>query len=1045
MKKKYTSYSIMKFLALFVFLLISFNNQAQVTEIYTDYLGYWKSTSSANNSILPEDSHAVLAFTANGTTYSTGVNDTKLTSKGVSYTSANFRALPVLELPTTGGGSYYIGFGQLTDGIDNGTSTSSLPFTANPTGAELASYLTAGPNGLDLGTYFTNIPSTSTIRFELSSAGLDMIDVGDGIPDILVSQIAQVSTTKDELRFVDSGGNTVGNRVDVTLSAAPTLGTWQTDLFNFNGSPGQVNNNKTIKFASIELSEFGITASNITDAVALIYTPSGSTDPAFIAYNEPSIPVASNFNIVSQPTTSNCDGTLPSSFTIQVTDDAGNAVAQAGFNITANIKTGPGQLLGTLTRTTDASGQAVFDDLSFEVGGDHTIAFNSSSLKEVISATIADATSCGDATWNGSVDNDWNDANNWDIAEVPNANYNVTIPSGLTNYPILDINTGADNLILGDNTSIELNGHLFTIQGTITTGVNSYIDGSAANSELYMSGQAQQTIPSGFIDGDLANFTIENNNGVVVNTEMKITEILTVITGQLTTNGNITLTCDFTGNTAQIGEVTGSISGDITAEQCFPANRAYRFVSSSITTTTSIRANWQEDAATYDDATVLHNYGTHITGVGSNADGYNGFDYNPSGNPSMFTLNNSTQSWEAAANTTSNLTAGAPYRLIIRGDRFIDITDNDTPPTDTRLRATGTAATGSVTFNSGFNFTEGSFNFFGNPYHAIVDMEQVINSAAASNINPLYYYIWDPNSGTRGAYSTIEILTNTGTVGDGNNFLQPMQSAFFLTSNLGTTPSITFEESFKTVEQESTDIFRTANNEQKYLQLNIFQEELYYSSSNSSDGLKIKFQETGDNAYTYKDAPKLYNLDENIARDVNGNLVSIEVRNIPTDNETLQLFTDNYVTTNYIFKAELQGLDDYTVYLKDNYTNKSTVLSNGSIYSFRVDESISETLKTNRFIITFNKSTLGDDTYVSNEVQVYPNPTQEILNISTEDIDINGGTINIYDTMGRKVMNKTINENFNNQLNISTLPTGIYLFNLQTTNGSIFTQKIVKQ
>ena len=149
---------------------------------------------------------------------------------------------------------------------------------------------------------------------------------------------------------------------------------------------------------------------------------------------------------------------MPASFTIQITDNSGFNVAQAGFNITANIKTGPGELFGTLTQTTDASGQATFNDLFFEVGGDHTIAFNSSSLDEEVSLIIQDATGCGDAQWTGAVDNDWNDAGNWDIAEVPNANYNVTIPNTVSNYPVLDVNTGADNLIMEDGANIELNG-----------------------------------------------------------------------------------------------------------------------------------------------------------------------------------------------------------------------------------------------------------------------------------------------------------------------------------------------------------------------------------------------------------------------------------------------------------------------------------------------------------------------------------------------------------------------------------------------------------
>ena len=38
-------------------------------------------------------------------------------------------------------------------------------------------------------------------------------------------------------------------------------------------------------------------------------------------------------------------------------------------------------------------------------------------------------------TWKGTTDNDWGTASNWSTSSVPTASQNVTIPSGLTNYP----------------------------------------------------------------------------------------------------------------------------------------------------------------------------------------------------------------------------------------------------------------------------------------------------------------------------------------------------------------------------------------------------------------------------------------------------------------------------------------------------------------------------------------------------------------------------------------------------------------------------------
>ena len=54
------------------------------------------------------------------------------------------------------------------------------------------------------------------------------------------------------------------------------------------------------------------------------YTPGGDSDPAFIAFNEPSLGVATQLVEISIPvnTKQNCDGTLPNDIEIQLQDQA---------------------------------------------------------------------------------------------------------------------------------------------------------------------------------------------------------------------------------------------------------------------------------------------------------------------------------------------------------------------------------------------------------------------------------------------------------------------------------------------------------------------------------------------------------------------------------------------------------------------------------------------------------------------------------------------------------------------------------------------------
>lgn len=403
--KTYLLYNFFLFVLVVSTLFQTSNASAQINEIYTNYDGFWSSSSTSINSLNPDDSHELLGFTYNGTTYSTGINDSKLSANGISFTSLVIRALPIAELPTAGGGSYFVGLGERFDGIANGVdASSSLPFNTITTVNEPPSFLTDGVQGLDLGTCLANIPNGTEARFNLSVAGIDVSQIG-GDPDILVSQIASPSGGGDELEFVDSMGNTVGNIFSINFNSEPVVANWDVDFYRFNytqPSSGFVNTTRALRFRAADLSDFGITPANVGDAVALLYRPSGSSDPAFIAFNEPSIAVATQLAIVNPnpPTQQNCDGTLtPGFFDVQLQDQAGNPVQQAGLEIIATLESGPGSLLGTTSQITNSSGVAEFDDLEFDVGGNHIIKFSFAGLDDALSSVIIDATGCSTITW----------------------------------------------------------------------------------------------------------------------------------------------------------------------------------------------------------------------------------------------------------------------------------------------------------------------------------------------------------------------------------------------------------------------------------------------------------------------------------------------------------------------------------------------------------------------------------------------------------------------------------------------------------------------
>lgn len=75
------------------------------------------------------------------------------------------------------------------------------------------------------------------------------------------------------------------------------------------------------------------------------------------------------------------------------------------------------------------------------------------------------------AVWTGAVDNDWNIPGNWDVGAVPCITTDVTIPAGLTNYPICYNAGECNNIYFESNTAgtaTILDNGILTVAGTAT-------------------------------------------------------------------------------------------------------------------------------------------------------------------------------------------------------------------------------------------------------------------------------------------------------------------------------------------------------------------------------------------------------------------------------------------------------------------------------------------------------------------------------------------------------------------------------------------------
>ena len=575
------------------------------------------------------------------------------------------------------------------------------------------------------------------------------------------------------------------------------------------------------------------------------------------------------------------------------------------------------------------------------------------------------------AIWNGAINSDWTNVGNWDT-NAPGLSPidDVTIPSGLTNYPVL---TSGQDLSLANGLSL-----------TIASGASLSISPTVV---------------------------ITNNGTVIV-------------------DGSMTLQSDATGS-AYIGSGSGTFTGDVTVERYISARRAYRQLSTPVTTSNFISNNWQQ--------------GTHITGSTAGA---NGFDATGSGNPSMYTFDNVAYNYVPMANTdATNLLTGQGYHMLVRGDRTTDLTNNNATPSETTLSATGTLVSenaGTSTVN--VTVPEQRFVFVGNPFQAPVDMNKVITTDA-TNINSTYYWVWDPTLGTRGAYAAVFAATGSTAVSDANQYLQAGQAGWVYTAAPGAT-QLSFTQASKNTSVSETAVFKTTAKKASTgeLRLSLYETSALAANQSAVDGILVLFDDAGNNAVDGSDAPKFTNLDETFSTSNNGTLLAIESRATPVDTDEITLSITTYRDNNYTIVAEGTAVQGEAPYLFDAYADVYTEIpQNGTVnYAYSIDDNIPASMDAERFTVVFGQQALTVSNLDIERIMLYPNPSntgQFYLNIPQQMDDLE---VTIYNALGAKLFYKT---GFTAGQNVSiktsfTRDQGLYFVNL-TSKGVTTTKKLI--
>lgn len=535
---------------------------------------------------------------------------------------------------------------------------------------------------------------------------------------------------------------------------------------------------------------------------------------------------------------------------------------------------------------------------------------------------------------------------------------------------------------------------------------------------------------------DISAYNITIDSGATLNVE----KILT-FAGDLTNNGTLVFVSGTTAN-GELAAVpqSSTITGNAIVQRYMSNHRAYRMVSSAVTTTSSIHDNWQE-GATSNTHNPAPGYGTHITG--STIDQHNGFDGTSTGNHSMFTVNVATQQFAVVPNTNViTLEAGNPYLMLVRGDRSIDLTSN-TSAGETVLRATGALYYGKHTQNFA-TASAGNFVMFGNPYQSAVDITSVF--ANSTNLHPEYYYVYDPTQAGNGSYVTVDLSdgSNNTPSSFADQYLQPGQAAQVKTSGAAT---VIFNESDK-APGNFTTTNRNPMSGNDRLTVQLYTTENFNNEGPGHDSFVIRFDEGNDNGITPADAIKPMNFYENLGVDHNGTYLSIERREMPQPEEVYAMYSAGYQYADYTMKLTVDGLDATFLYLDDQFTGESTLLEAGdNTYGFAVNANEPLSKATDRFSIRTEARLGVENNSLLAGIRLFPNPLKDdLFYINAPKLNGEQLNVNISDLSGRMIYEATLDCRANTvtvPMN-SSMASGIYLVTLNH-GGEAQTYRLIKE
>jgi hypothetical protein len=589
--------------------------------------------------------------------------------------------------------------------------------------------------------------------------------------------------------------------------------------------------------------------------------------------------------------------------------------------------------------------------------------------------------------WNGSVNANWNEPNNWEPCPGIPTNTDDVIIANVTTQPIISVTPAATckNLTVNVGSDLTINsGQFLNVQGNVTNNGNTNFGAGT----LVMEGLATLTLDGSV---NVANFHVSTNvtlNGVVTVTSIARSET----GGALTTNGNLILQSG-----SQLLHGTGTTNGGGTVSGNIVVRR--QGASSS---------------------TVYNYWSTPV--VGGTLPGSYGYLYNSlSGTHDYSDDTNPDPGWQPFGGSMTN---GRGYASTAGGLASFTGVANDA--TITYGVTTSTNIMSSLSPGT-------RFNLLGNPYPSAISANGFINVNGPSGTGRIagVIYFWDDDFSGGSGYTTGDygVWSTVGSVGGGGNtpngFISTGQGFHVDAISSG---NITFTNAMRG--GTNSQFFRLVEEDQMdriWLSLsgnNLFNQTLVVFKDDATDLSDVMYD-----AHKVRGNTRiaLGSMQANEPFAIAAFPSIVQPRPVP-----LQTYVAEAGT--YTFKVDsLDGFNDIDVYLQDLQSGQLYLLNQGTT----VNAQLTNQDALNRFQLWFSPELVTGIEDESSEVYriVYVDRGIQVQ-MSNEINTI--GQMKVYNTMGQIILVKQIQvvNGKSTLVDLSSLPMGLYSVEFVSPKGS---------